>query len=410
MSRHWAIFTTHESRTEPLITKMAAGHFPQPLAFCTGLRGFIFSHLTLETLMLEQERHDHNILNTDKRLLRSMSSGEQKRLLLHYIFAMAPDYIILDHPFDNLDRRAQDGLKTLLERTKDDIIYIQFLSRAEDVLPFITNYGQLIKDQIKAAATLPTRGETITSPDYQNLPKRIEAPYEGPELLVSFKKVSVSYGSQAIIKDISWNIAQGEFWELSGPNGSGKSTLITMIVGDNPKAYGTSLWLFGQKKGSGESVWDIKRQIGYFTPGMTHKYNGRHSIEEMLLSGFADAIGLYIAPSEAQRICVSEWLGFLGLTHKKDQLFQQLSQGDKRLVMTARAMVKHPPLLILDEPTVGMDDTHAALFTAMVNAFAAQSESAIVFVSHRTEPGLKPEKLLELCPSVSGSTGKTTTL
>ncbi|CAN0605559.1 unnamed protein product, partial [Ectocarpus sp. 12 AP-2014] len=164
-----------------------------------------------------------------------------------------------------------------------------------------------------------------------------------------------------------------------------------MIIGDSHKGYRQDLTLFGQKKGSGESVWDLKKKIGYFTPAMMDKFSGYHSLENMMISGFYDSIGLYNNPTDQKKRLSGLWLKLLGLYKKRNVQFLELTAGEKRLVMTARAMVKHPPLLILDEPTAGLDDANARLFIDLVNKISRESETAIVFVSHRKEVGLQPQ-------------------
>ena len=179
-----------------------------------------------------------------------------------------------------------------------------------------------------------------------------------------------------------------------------------MITGDNHKGYGQQLYLFGQRKGSGESVWDIKKRIGYYTPAMTDKFSGLHSCLNMVISGMNDSVGLYLRATENQKALAKEWLIILDMWHLRDVLFADLSAGQQRMVMTARAMIKHPPLLILDEPTAGLDDESAMLFISLVNKIAKESKSAIVFVSHRKEPGLEPQFIYELQTSPEGSHGK----
>ncbi|MGB5665394.1 MAG: ATP-binding cassette domain-containing protein, partial [Maribacter sp.] len=223
--------------------------------------------------------------------------------------------------------------------------------------------------------------------------------------LIELKKVNVSYEGKPILRDISWKIAKGEFWELSGKNGSGKTTILSMITGENPKGYGQDLFLFGQRKGSGESVWDIKKNIGYFTPSMTDKFTGYHSVEHMMISGIIDSIGLYVQPTEAQLRIAKEWLQLVGFWKIKDTLFHDLTMGQKRLVMTTRAMIKHPLLLILDEPTAGLDDESASLLVSLVNKIARESNTTIIFVSHRVERGLNPDFIYNLRMTDNGSIG-----
>jgi molybdate transport system ATP-binding protein len=224
--------------------------------------------------------------------------------------------------------------------------------------------------------------------------------------LVQFNNVSVSYEERCILKNINWQINKGEFWQLIGPNGSGKSTLLSMITGDNPKAYNQNLILFGRKKGTGETVWDIKAKIGYVNALMTHYFERRDTIENMVISGLNDSIGLYIKPSEVQIHLADEWLKLIGLYDQRKKVFVDLSAGKQRLVMIARAMIKHPPLLILDEPTTGLDDHDAMVFTTLVNKIAAETNTAIIYVSHRKESGLSPDFIYELLPNEEGSIGK----
>jgi molybdate transport system ATP-binding protein len=178
-----------------------------------------------------------------------------------------------------------------------------------------------------------------------------------------------------------------------------------MIAGDNPKAYGQNLFLFGKRKGSGETVWEIKEKIGYLTPAMTDLFNTRHTLEEMIVSGFFDSIGLYIKPSEIQLRLADEWLLLIEMLHLKNKPFCTLTLGQQRMALIARAMVKHPPLLILDEPTSGLDDHNVAVVTSLINKIAAESSTAILYVSHRAEEGLKPQFIFRLAASENGSTG-----
>ena len=240
--------------------------------------------------------------------------------------------------------------------------------------------------------------------------KRIPAApkvFEGiPESLIQLKNVNVAYEDRPILSNISWEVKRSEFWKLTGPNGSGKTTILSMIYGDNPKAYGVDLFLFGKKKGSGESVWEIKKKIGYFSPSITELFIRRNSVEEMLISGLVDSIGLYQKPSDKQRALAKQWLETLGFQEKAKKVFNDLSNLEKRMLLIARAMIKHPPLLILDEPSTGLDDKSALKITNLINHIAAQSDTAIIYVSHRKEKGLHPDFEYELFPTENGSVGK----
>lgn len=407
-TQHWAVFMDNQSNKQGLIRQLlTVGRPPQPLEALKGQKGALFSKLALDNFIEEEVRHDYKLLtpSTSQSLL-SMSSGERKKALLNYLLETKPDFLILDNPFDNLDQDSQKQLKKVLAKISGYITIIQLISRSADLLPFVTNFSRLDFSQFLVIKDL-----TITEPQKRkvlnrDVPKALNHFNYSHQYLITFKNVSVSYEEKPILKNINWKIKKGEFWELAGKNGSGKTTLLSMVTGDNPKAYGQDIFLFGTRKGSGESVWDIKKNIGYFTPAMIDRFRGYHSLENMLISGLLDSIGLYIKPGEAQLRVAREWLALLNMEDKKDNYFHNLSLGQQRLIMCARAMIKHPLLLILDEPTAGLDDVSAALVVDLVNKMAAESHTTIVFVSHRKEPELRAPFTYELVCTSEGSVGK----
>jgi len=405
---HWAIFLENTSKKSHLIDLLLQGNLPENFQGFQTAKGILFSKLEIEHFIDEEDRHGTKVLTSDTdQSLKSMSSGEQKKALLKHILSSDCDFIVLDNPFDNLDADTQSELKIRLEAVSKNIAMVQLVSRKSDLLPFIDNFarlegGQLIcvekeKALLNSGATEQFSGE---------IPPALHPIDVGGDALIQLQKVNVSYGDRPILKAIDWTITKGDFWELRGKNGSGKTTILSMVTGENPKGYGQELFIFGRKKGSGESVWDIKKRIGYFTPSMTDKFTGYHSVEHMIISGLNDSIGLYIKPTEIQLRLAKQWLQLIDLWPIKDLLYHDLSMGQKRLIMCARAMIKHPPLLIFDEPTAGLDDSSAALFVALVNKFAKESETTIIFVSHRKEPGLEPDHIYQLEMTEAGSLGR----
>src|SRR5688572_13384763 len=115
------------------------------------------------------------------------------------------------------------------------------------------------------------------------------------------KKVSVQYGDKIILDEVNWKVMKGERWLLSGPNGAGKSTLLSLITADNPKAYANSIFLFGKKRGSGESIWDIKKKIGFISPELHLFFDQGTSCFDVIASGLFDTIGLFRQLSAAQQ-------------------------------------------------------------------------------------------------------------
>jgi len=405
MTLHWGIFVdndSHKSQFVAALLNQGHAHFK---TFETK-KGALFSPLALTKFIDQEERHGRSALHTTKQALKTMSSGEQKKALLYHILETRPDYMILDNPFDNLDTDFQAELKQLLIQSSEDISFVQLVSRKSDVLPFIGHFGILKKGKFSILDSADHDTSFIDkTPFAGQIPKSIHQIRIEENSLIEFENVSISYANKPILKNIVWKIKKGDFWQLVGKNGSGKTTILSMIIGDNPKAFGQNIYIFGKKKGTGESVWDIKEKIGYFSSNMTDKFTGRHSVEHMLISGSTDSIGLYTTPTEAQKRTGKEWLLLLNLWEKRNTLFKNLSLGQQRLVMTARAMVKHPPLLILDEPTAGMDDSSARLLVALVNKMAAETDTSIVFVTHRAEPGLRPKSTYSLEMTSEGSTG-----
>jgi len=376
-----------------------------------GLEGALYSHITINKLIEEEEIHDRfEITTATNSSLRSMSSGEQKKALLQYILSKKPGFIVIDNVLDNLDVEAQNSILSTLQQIAAHTLIIQIINRKKDILPFIVKVFTMQNNKVVKEQSLDDYLKEWNAKQDNHFPETIPPALhtyhlpKGP--LVQLNDVSVSYDGRQILNKISWTINASEFWQIVGPNGSGKSTILSLITGDNPKGYGQDLILFGRKKGSGETVWDIKQNIGYFTSTMTQFFSRMDSIEKMVISGFFDSVGLYIIPSELQVKTAHDWLKIIGLYEDRNKPFCFLPLGRQRIILVARAMVKHPPLLILDEPTSGLDDTNVAIFTALINKIAAESTSAILYVSHRAEKGLTPQYVYELIPGNNGSEGR----
>lgn len=408
-AKSFAILTQNNSNTKQLVENLLKNRLVNGLNELQPLNGLLFSRSEINRYMDKEERHDIKILTKESdQPLKTMSSGEQKKALINHLLQQNPDFMVLVNPFDNLDVTTQAKLKEQLLDIASNKILVQLVSRLDDILPVTTNFFKLDGDslhQYDSPDTFWSKNNTETFNFNGSIPLPLSpVEVEGIEL-VSFKNVSVSFDGRQVLNQINWTIRKGEFWQIIGPNGSGKSTLLSMITGDSHKGYGQDLTIFGQKKGSGESVWELKQKIGYYTPAITNKFRGYHSLENMIISGLHDSIGLYVQPTDSEKHLAHEWLNLLNLKDRKEDHFRDLTVGEKRLVMVARAMVKHPPLLILDEPTAGLDDASANLFVALVNKIAKESDTAIVFVSHRKEPQLNPEYIYELRPSETGSKG-----
>lgn len=399
---HVAYYISNTDNKNRLIEQLVGGH---QIPEISELNGVLFSEITVNKFIDEEIRHeDFSVLTDTKNSLEHSSQGERKKALLKHLIKQNPDYIIVDNVFDSLDTATQSKISNTLQKLSETKHIIQITNRKRDILPFIeTIYVPKKGEFTKADGELRLNNDNYFVND---LPEPEQLSIETHNPLVKFNKVNVAYGDRTIVRDICWEIKPGEFWQLVGPNGSGKSTLLTLISGDNPKAYNQDILLFGMKKGSGETVWDIKSNIGHYTSEMLRGFRRLDSIEKMILSGFFDSIGLYKYPTERQIHIAHQWLKLIGLFDKKDKDFVFLSPGHKRLVLIARAMVKHPPLLILDEPTNGLDDADAKIFSQLINKISEESRTAILYVSHRKEEHINPHFTYQLTPSETGSTGK----
>lgn len=374
------------------------------------LKPALYSQITINQLIDNELRHDAFIIKTNENYgLVTMSNGQQKRALLTYIITQKPNFIILDDIYSNIDKETQISITETLQKLSEKTLLIQLLYRKKDLLTNIKTV--LIVDEnnsiikVEASNDFLKQNSALSNNSLGfSLPKLFTERTSSQNPLIQFNSVHSSYGEKVVLKDINWTINSGEFWHLVGPNGSGKSTLLSLITGDNPRAYGENLVLFGKKKGTGETLFQIKKKIGYFTPTMIFQFNHDDTVENMIISGFVDSVGLYTVPSGVHKVVANEWLAILGDSFRH-KTFRSLSMGQQRIVLIVRAMVKFPQLLILDEPTVGLDDYNCQLFISLINTIATEKEIAILYVSHRDEEGLKPDSVFELIPSSQGSTG-----
>lgn len=405
---HWNIKLAQAPDRQPLLAALLDKKYSADFEWLTQQKVQIISPKTILKFIDEELIHDNDaILKQSGQMLHSMSSGERKQAYLQYVLTQKPDTLILDHFLDNLDTQARERFSDLLKSQSDQLHLINIYSRDDDHMSFLPDtyiYEHNTLSKYDPATGSESAGELKFNNNHP-IPKASKSGPEVPQELVAFKGVSISYLDKCILRDIDWKVEKGEFWHLYGPNGSGKTTLLTMITGDNPKAYGQDIKLFGKQKGSGETIWEIKQKVGYFTTNMTFQFKRLQTAQEMVLSGFFDSVGLYQIAGDHQVKLANEWLAFIGLSHLAKQPFINLSMCHQRMIMIARAMVKHPPLLILDEASVDLDEASARRMSALINRIAHEGDTTLIYVSHRMEPGLQPTHSFELVTGDSGSRG-----
>jgi molybdate transport system ATP-binding protein len=239
------------------------------------------------------------------------------------------------------------------------------------------------KDQVLANAQVRELMNPAQSP-LATLPPAAPRQYQLEEHtpLLELNDVSVSYGQLQVLHEVNWRFDRGQHCCISGPNGCGKTTLLSLVTGDNHKAYGQNITLFGIPRGSGESVWDIKQKYGQLDTQLHLNYVRGMRVVEVVVSGFFDTIGLYDDWGDSQRDIAEQWLEALGLGKYSRESFDALSFGLQRMVLLARAMVKSPIILLLDEPALGLDGHHRTLVLRAIDHIAANSDTQIIYVSH----------------------------
>jgi molybdate transport system ATP-binding protein len=203
--------------------------------------------------------------------------------------------------------------------------------------------------------------------------------------LIELRNVTVRYGASTILQDINWTVRKGESWALLGPNGSGKTTLLSLIQGDNPQAYQNHVTVFGNQRGCGESIWDLKRRIGCVSPELHLHFNQEATCLEVATSGFFESNGLFESPAPRQLRAAQGWLARFQMLRFAGTPLWALSVGRQRMALLARALVKHPRLMLLDEPCQGLDAQHRRLFISTVDRLIRRGISTVVYVTHREE-------------------------
>lgn len=329
----------------------------------------------------------------DKKIIL-LSSGELRKFQLTKTLLTAPRVLIMDNPFIGLDAPTRNLLFRLLERltTLSSVQIILVLSMMDDVPSFITHVIPVdrltVYDKLTREEYLHHQGgEAATKETYGELQQRIiDLPYSEPnydsEEVVKLHKVSIRYDDRTILNELDWTVLRGEKWALSGENGSGKSTLLSLVCADNPQSYACDISLFGRKRGTGESIWEIKKHIGYVSPEMHRAYLKNLPTIEIVASGLHDSIGLYKRPQESQMATCEWWMEIFGIAALKDKPFLQLSSGEQRLALLARAFVKDPELLILDEPLHGLDTYNRRRVKKIIEAFCGRRDKTMIMVTH----------------------------
>ena len=323
-----------------------------------------------------------------------LSSGELRKLVIASSIFSQPRLLIIDNPYIGLDKEAREQLTNLLQilSTEHGIQIMLVVNRTKDIPEFVSH---VVEVSNMTVGPKMTRSEYMTQQQPDCAPANIpdnwrqlieQLPYKEEEYdaqrVVDMHKVSIRYGERTILKDLDWQVMNGEYWALTGRNGSGKSTLLSLVCADNPQSYACDITLFDKTRGSGESIWDIKKHIGYVSPEMHRAFRSNVTVERIVASGFSNAVSLYVKPDPQNHGTCLKWMSIFGIEQLADKSFLKLSSGEQRLVLLARAMVKDPELLILDEPLHGLDEPNRRHVKQVIEAFCQRKGKTLIMVTH----------------------------
>lgn len=340
------------------------------------------------------------------RTLLSLSNGETQRVRLARALCHPLRLLILDEPFAGLDAASRKDFGRLLEGfLRSSLRVLLITTRLEDLPRHITHVLRLENCRVAAAGP---RSRLVVTPEVRQARRAAKSKTSTPaaprvhvetaryiqrlsdqprprNALVRLENVTVEYGAAVILRDVSWTVREGESWALLGPNGSGKSTLLSLVLGDNPQAYRNHVEVFGKRRGTGESIWDLKQQIGWVSPELHLHFQGETTCVDTVVSGFHETIGLFQAVTTHQAKAAREQLRKFELVEFSSSPLNSLSTGLQRMVLLARALVKQPRLLVLDEPCQGLDTTHRSVFLTTVESLIRTGAVTVIYVTHRPD-------------------------
>ena len=344
--------------------------------------------------------------------ITSLSTGEIRKTLIARALMKSPSLLILDEPFDGLDEKSRDSLARAIDDLMTGSMRIILVAhRLEEVVSHITHVlfvknGRLFmqgpKDEMLTSENISRlygctlhverRNGNFVLAHALDQPEKTEADslvvppgLEVPETLIQMKDTTIRYGSFTALDHLNWVMRKGENWAILGPNGSGKSTILKLILGDHLQGYANEIMLFGRPKGSGETLWEIKKRIGVVSSELQVQYRKKMSAYDVIASGFYDSIGLYHYPTPEQKEGVDLWVERMRIEDMVREPFHHLSYGQRRMILLARAMVKFPVLLIVDEPFHGLDIPNRKRIWDILEKIGATHTCLLYVTNHREE-------------------------
>lgn len=354
--------------------------------------------------------------------LKYMSTGEIRRTLLARALVSKRQLLLLSDPFAGLDVQSRgillDFFNTIIKKESPKIIL--GMERWHEIPDAITHVLEFRDKKISFCGTradyekLMVEGESAKKAAVENEKKQFtedlkstyadtvvlqngadEAVGDGsatnaagePETLIEMNHVNVGWDDHKVLVDLNWKLRKGEHWLIQGPNGSGKTTFLELITGDNMQVFCNDVRLFGNRRGSGETIWDIKKQLGIVSYRLHVEYRmvGGTSLRDVIVSGFRDSIGLYGAATDVEAAAAKKWLTLGGFAGRENESFSSLSYGEQRAILILRSVVKSPKVMILDEPCHGLDEAYRTKILHLLELIGQEGSTTMLHVTH--DPG-----------------------
>ncbi|HLT08519.1 MAG TPA: ATP-binding cassette domain-containing protein [Cyclobacteriaceae bacterium] len=328
----------------------------------------------------------------DKSLIK-LSNGETRRLAIAGALMKNPKLLLMDQPMTGLDVHTRHAFGGVLQAIVASGIQVVMTTSADEIPEAISHVGLLKGGRLalcQSRQQFDTHGADVSARGQVQVNEKIQALVQTQSRatysrLIKLTNIRIQYGEKLILDKLNWEVRQGERWALKGHNGAGKSTLLSLIFGENPQAYANDIILFDRKRGSGESIWDVKRPTGFVSAELSRYFPKGQSCHQVVLSGLFDTIGLFKKPNGDQLRLAEEWLDALDLLHVAKLRLHQVTLEQQRFCLLARAMIKSPALLVLDEAAQGMDEGQRVLFKSTVDEICRYAPITLIYVSHYEE-------------------------
>jgi molybdate transport system ATP-binding protein len=306
-----------------------------------------------------------------------LSNGQTRRARIARGLLVHPEVLVLDEPFVGLDADGRHEVRELLRALPADGTRLMLITSPDTVPDWVTHVLELTDRRV-----------TFNGPRAEYRPPTIcGTSFAAPtaagatgEAIVELTDVNVTHGGRPILRDVTWTVRAGERWAVLGPNGSGKTTLLSLICGDHPQAYSNDVRVFGHPRGGGESIWDVKRRIGLISPEMHLYFTEPLNADRAAATGFFDVL-VPRPTTPGQDAAVRRLFAHFGIAELADRPFGRLSTGQQRIVLLVRALVKDPPLLILDEPFQTLDGGTAENARSWIDDHLGPDRT-VLFVTH----------------------------